>query len=242
VGFFKPSWSWTSRRIASGRDGKSFCLSLSRRDAAALIVGAAAGVGTFAGSAHADIADPIFGLIAAHGHAYAEYDAAATAADAPCTQEQLDWPGVYLCHSEPASFVLNGKRHDVPSMPVYLHSLEEIDEWPEKEIRYRPASEVMKIEARRLTLKVEYAVEVKRLGLYDTPLDATVHAAGAVESNAIRAVLRTEARTVNGLLAQIRYVSKYMREFQLPDLGPGDDDLVPALLDVLANALDKILL
>jgi hypothetical protein len=67
-----------------------------------------------------------------------------------------------------------------------------------------------------------------------------VKAASDVESDLMRAILRMEAKTVGGLLAQVRYVSKYMREYQLPDLGPGDDDLVPTFLDAIAKALGKM--
>jgi hypothetical protein len=112
--------------------------SLSRRDAVNLIVGGAAGVSAYGlvdSAACAEAADPMLGLIEAHQRAYADYDAAATAADIPSTQEQLDWPGVYLCHTDPCSFDLNGKQHDIPSMPVYLRSPEEIDEWAEKEVQ-----------------------------------------------------------------------------------------------------------
>jgi hypothetical protein len=59
-------------------------------------------------------------VIEAHKCAYVEYDTAATADDVPSTQEQRDWPGVCLEHTEPFSFVFNSRRSEIPSEPVYL--------------------------------------------------------------------------------------------------------------------------
>jgi hypothetical protein len=216
--------------------------SISRRDAVNLIVGGAAGVSAYGlvdTAASAVTGDPTFGLIEAHKRAYAEYGAAAMAAGVPSTQEQRDWRGVYLCHTEPCSFVLNGKLCEFPSKPVYLRWHDQIDVWAEREIEGNPES-AADIEARRQALHAEYDAEARRLGLHGAPLETARDAAGDVESDSIRAVLRAEAKTVPGLLAQIRYLSKYMREFQLPDSEPEDADLVPGLLDVLAAAIEKV--